>query len=174
MLPSGWMKRYPRLGMRPVAGTIRRWWQSQPAARRRGLVMSYPHYLYLQPAARPDVSVYYNIDDYTLYWPESADEVRELERAAVLAADLTVCVSRLRADELDRRDPGSGRANSPRAPWHPDAVSGRRSRSSGRPSRPLTWRAFRGPISAMSAPSRTGSIGSFWTSSAATFRKPRS
>ncbi len=49
---------------------------------------------------RPDVLVYYNIDDYTLYWPDSAAQVRELERAAVLAADVTVCVSRLRADEL--------------------------------------------------------------------------
>jgi teichuronic acid biosynthesis glycosyltransferase TuaH len=100
VLPSGWMKRYPRLGMRPLAGAIRRWWKSQPADWRRGLVMSYPHYLYLCEQLRPDVSVYYNIDDYTLYWPEIAPQVRELERAAVLAADVTICVSRLRADEL--------------------------------------------------------------------------
>ncbi len=100
VLPSGWMKRYPRLGMRPLSGTIRRWWKSQPAQRRRGLVMSYPHYLYACQQLRPDVAIYYNIDDYTLYWPEAAEQVRELERAAVLAADLTVCVSRLRADEL--------------------------------------------------------------------------
>lgn len=100
VLPSGWMKRYPRLGMRPLSGTIRRWWKSQPAQRRRGLVMSYPHYLYACQQLRPDVAIYYNIDDYALYWPEAAEQVRELERAAVLAADLTVCVSRLRADEL--------------------------------------------------------------------------
>jgi teichuronic acid biosynthesis glycosyltransferase TuaH len=100
VLPSGWMKRYPRLGMRPVARTVRRWWSSQPASPRRGLVITYPHYLYLCELVRPDVSVYYNIDDYTLYWPESASRVRELERRAVLAADVTVCVSRLRADEL--------------------------------------------------------------------------
>ena len=100
VLPSGWMKRYPRLGMRPVARTIRRWWQSQPSDRRRGLVMTYPHYLYLSEMLRPDVLVYYNIDDYTFYWPELAAQVRALERAAVLAADVTVCVSRLRADEL--------------------------------------------------------------------------
>jgi glycosyltransferase involved in cell wall biosynthesis len=100
VLPSGWMKRYPRLGMRPVARTVRRWWQSQAADGRRGLVMSYPHYLYLCEQLRPDVSVYYNIDDYTLYWPEWAQRLRELERAAVLASDVTICVSRLRADEL--------------------------------------------------------------------------
>ena len=100
VLPSGWMKRYPRLGMRPVARAIRRFWQSQPAGWRRGLVMSYPHYLYLLSQLRPDVSVYYNIDDYTLYWPASARQIRALERATVLAADVTVCVSRLRADEL--------------------------------------------------------------------------
>jgi teichuronic acid biosynthesis glycosyltransferase TuaH len=100
VLPSGWMKRYPRLGMRPVSGAIRRWWKSQPSGRRRGLVMSYPHYMYLHDQRRPDISVYYNIDDYTLYWPAMARQVRELERAAVLAADVTICVSRLRADEL--------------------------------------------------------------------------
>ena len=100
VLPSGWMKRYPRLGMRPLARAIRNWWRTQPALWRRGLVMSYPHYLYLQDQLSPDVSVYYNIDDYTLYWPDRAQEIRELERATVLASDVTVCVSRLRADEL--------------------------------------------------------------------------
>ena len=45
VLPSGWMKRYPRLGMRPIARSIRDWWSLQPRSWRRGLVMSYPHYL---------------------------------------------------------------------------------------------------------------------------------
>ena len=31
--------------------------------------MLYPHYLYLRDQLRPDVSVYYNVDDYALYWP---------------------------------------------------------------------------------------------------------
>jgi glycosyltransferase involved in cell wall biosynthesis len=100
VLPSGWMKRYPRLGMRPIARSIRDWWRERPSTWRRGLVMSYPHYLCLHDLLRPDVSIYYNIDDYTLYWPRSADRIRELERATVLAADATICVSRLRADEL--------------------------------------------------------------------------
>jgi len=100
VLPSGWMKRYPRLGMRPIARSIRGWWQTLPPSWRRGLVMSYPHYLYLRDQLRPDVSIYYNIDDYSLYWPRSADRIRALERAVVLAADLTICVSKLRADEL--------------------------------------------------------------------------
>lgn len=100
VLPSGWMKRYPRLGMRPLARAVRNWWHSQPADWRRGLVMSYPYYLYLNDQLRPDVSVYYNIDDYTLYWPEREQEIRELERATVMASDVTICVSRLRAHEL--------------------------------------------------------------------------
>jgi teichuronic acid biosynthesis glycosyltransferase TuaH len=101
VLPSGWMKRYPRLGMRPIARSIRRWWQLLPEPPlRRGLVMSYPHYLYLHEQLRPDVSIYYNIDDYGLYWPRSARRIRELERATVGATDATVCVSRLRAEEL--------------------------------------------------------------------------
>jgi teichuronic acid biosynthesis glycosyltransferase TuaH len=100
VLPSGWMKRFPRLGMRPIAQSIRRWWRLQPAASRRGLVMTYPHYLYLHDQLRPDISLYYNIDDYALYWPGAADQIRSLERAMVSAADVTVCVSKLRADEL--------------------------------------------------------------------------
>ncbi len=100
ILPSGWMKRFPRLGMRPIARSIRSWWRSQPALSRRGLVMTYPHYLYLFDQLRPEVSIYYNIDDYTLYWPDRAEQIRDLERATVLAADQTICVSRLRADEL--------------------------------------------------------------------------
>ncbi len=100
VLPSGWMKRFPRLGMRPVARAIRDWWQHEPAAWRRGLAMSYPHYLYLHKQLRPDVSLYYNIDDYALYWPDAAERVRSLEREMVRTADVTVCVSRLRSDEL--------------------------------------------------------------------------
>ena len=104
ILPSGWMKRYPKLGMRPIARSIRSWWRRLPG-RRRGLVMSYPQYLYLHEQLRPDVSIYYNIDDYSLYWPREADRVQELERALVRAADVTVCVSRLRAGELQAAVP---------------------------------------------------------------------
>jgi glycosyltransferase involved in cell wall biosynthesis len=99
VLPTGWMKRYPRLGMRPIARTVRSWWESLSPGR-RALVMLYPHYLYLRDQLRPDVSIYYNVDDYALYWPRRADRVRELERAMVRSADLTVCVARVRADEL--------------------------------------------------------------------------
>jgi glycosyltransferase involved in cell wall biosynthesis len=105
VLPSGWMKRFPRIGMRPIARSIRAWWQTLPPSWRRGLVMSYPHYLYLHEQLRPDVSIYYNIDDYSLYWPRGAARIRELERATVLAADATVCVSRLRAEELQASIP---------------------------------------------------------------------
>jgi glycosyltransferase involved in cell wall biosynthesis len=100
ILPSGWMKRYPRLGMRPIARSIRSWWRSRPGSWRRGLVLSYPHYLSLRDQLQPDVSVYYNVDDYALYWPRQADRTRSLERAMVRSADATVCVSRLRAEEL--------------------------------------------------------------------------
>jgi glycosyltransferase involved in cell wall biosynthesis len=100
ILPSGWMKRYPVLGMRPVARSIRSWWRLLPHAWRRGLVMSYPHYIYLHRMLRPDVSIYYNIDDYSLYWPRHSQQLSDLEAAVVAAADATVCVSRLRAEEL--------------------------------------------------------------------------
>jgi glycosyltransferase involved in cell wall biosynthesis len=105
VLPSGWMKRYPKIGMRPIAGSIRSWWDLQPGGRRRALVMSYPHYIYLRELVSPDVSIYYNIDDYALYWPRQADRVRSLEKEIVRTSDLTICVSRLRTDELRSRVP---------------------------------------------------------------------
>ena len=40
------------------------------------LVMTYPHYLYLRDLVRPDRHVYFNIDDYALYWPRCADRGR--------------------------------------------------------------------------------------------------
>jgi teichuronic acid biosynthesis glycosyltransferase TuaH len=100
VLPSGWMKRYPSLGMWPIARSVRAWWELFPSAYRRGLVMSYPHYIHLHNRLRPDVSVYYNVDDYSLYWPRWSERIRALEREVVRMADATICVSRLRADEL--------------------------------------------------------------------------
>ena len=99
-LPSGWMKLYPRLGMRPIAREIRRWQARHAAGLPLTLVMSSPYYLYLRDKLRVDRLVYYNIDDYSQYWPRIADKVAALERDAVRAADLTICVSRLRADHL--------------------------------------------------------------------------
>ena len=53
VLPSGWMKRFPGLGMRPIARSIRQWWGLQPRTWRRGLVMSYPHYIHLHNLLEP-------------------------------------------------------------------------------------------------------------------------
>ena len=105
VLPTGWMKTYPRLGMRPIARGIRRWWrqvgpEDRSAKFQRGLVISYPYYLHLRSQLRPDFTVYYNLDDYALYWPTIADEVYALERETVRVADVTVCVSKLRTDQL--------------------------------------------------------------------------
>jgi hypothetical protein len=100
VLPSGWMKRFPSWGMRPIARSIMNWRQSHARDGKLVLVMTYPHYLYLRDLVRPDRQVYFNIDDYSQYWPQCAGRVNELERQAVREADVTVCVSRLRAEEL--------------------------------------------------------------------------
>jgi len=105
VLPPGWMKQFPRLGMRPIARSIRRWRSDHAPDGPLVLVMTYPHYLHLRDQVRPDRQVYYNVDDYAMYWPRQAEEVRRLERRAVREADLTVCVSRQRADELRRAVP---------------------------------------------------------------------
>ena len=100
VLPSGWMKRFPTWGMRPIARSIARWRSEHAPGGALALVMTYPHYLYLRDRVKPDKSIYFNIDDYSQYWPRCADRVNALERQAVREADLTVCVSRLRCEQL--------------------------------------------------------------------------
>jgi teichuronic acid biosynthesis glycosyltransferase TuaH len=105
VLPSGWMKTYPRIGMRPIARTIRRWRAERGGDGPLALVMTYPYYLHLADQVWPDRLVYFNIDDYRLYWPQVADEVTKLELRAVRESDLTVCTSLLRAEELRQAVP---------------------------------------------------------------------
>jgi glycosyltransferase involved in cell wall biosynthesis len=100
VLPSGWMKRFPRLGMRPIARVVRQFWNKAGPSARRGLVVTYPHYSYLWNQLEPETTLYYNIDDYSLYWPRHAATVQRLERELVMRAGATVCVARARADEL--------------------------------------------------------------------------
>ena len=105
VLPSGWMKTYPKIGMRPIARAIRRWKAEQAGNDPLALVMTYPYYLHLADRVWPDRLVYFNVDDYRLYWPKVADEVTRLEHRAVVEADLTVCTSLRRAEELRRAVP---------------------------------------------------------------------
>lgn len=100
VLPPGWMKRYPKIGMKPIQRAIDRWRRSLPFDGPLALVMTYPHYRYLRDLVRPDVQVYLNLDDYALYWPGQADEVRALERQLVSEVDLTACVAQARAEYL--------------------------------------------------------------------------
>ena len=97
-LPPGWMKTFPRLGQRPLARQARRWLGSlEPGPRQTTLWMTYPYYLALADMLAPDRLVYYNLDDYTLYWPAKADNVRAWEARAVTRSDWTVCVAAERA-----------------------------------------------------------------------------
>jgi glycosyltransferase involved in cell wall biosynthesis len=100
VLPSGWMKRFPAWGMRPIRRSIASWQAHCAPGARLALVMTYPHYLYLRDQVRPDLQIYFNIDDYSQYWPRCAERLNVLERQAVRESDLTVCVSNLRCEEL--------------------------------------------------------------------------
>ena len=100
VLPSGWMKRFPRFGMRPIGRAIGDWRRRHAGDGRLALVMTYPHYVYLRDAVRPERTLYYNLDDYALYWPRKAEQVRAIELRAVRESDLTVCVSRAKSPRL--------------------------------------------------------------------------
>ena len=107
ILPPGWMKTYPRLGMRPLAWAAREWHRSLDEPRPLVLAVSYPHYLYLRDLLRPDGLVYYNMDDYAFYWTARREAIRRLERRTVREADLSVFCAKSRADELTRIVPAS-------------------------------------------------------------------
>lgn len=107
ILPPGWMKTYPQLGMRPLAWAARRWHRSLPRPRPLALAISYPHYLHLRDLLQPDALLYYNMDDYAFYWASKGDSIRKLERQAVTEADLSVFCARSRADELTTAVPSA-------------------------------------------------------------------
>jgi glycosyltransferase involved in cell wall biosynthesis len=100
VLPPGWMKTYPRLGMQPIAWAVREWHRRLESPRRLALAISYPHYLYLRDLVRPDALIYYNMDDYGFYWSSRREAVERLERCAVRDADLSVFCAKVRSDEL--------------------------------------------------------------------------
>lgn len=99
-LPAGWMKTYPRIGMRPIAKLVWRWRREVAPRARLTLVMTYPHYLALRDMVEPEDTIYLNVDDYRLYWPRHAGQIAELERRAVVESNLTACVAWARSQEL--------------------------------------------------------------------------
>jgi glycosyltransferase involved in cell wall biosynthesis len=100
VLPPGWMKTYPRLGMRPLSWAIASWRRRLDGPRPLALAITYPHYLYLRDLVRPDALVYYNMDDYGFYWSSRRRVVQTLERRAVREADLSICCAKVRSEEL--------------------------------------------------------------------------
>lgn len=109
-LPPGWMKKFPRTGQWPLAHAAQKWLKkNQLAPDQASLVITYPYYLELARQIRPRKLLYYNLDDYTLYWPARATEVTTWEARAVAQADWTVCVAVERADRLKNAYPEHAR-----------------------------------------------------------------
>ncbi len=105
VLPPGWMKSYPRIGMLPISWAVRDWRRELPAPRPLALAVSYPHYLYLRDLLQPEALVYYNMDDYSFYWRSRRLAIRRLERRLVEEADLSIFCAKIRADELCKAVP---------------------------------------------------------------------
>lgn len=105
VLPPGWMKTLPQIGMRPIAAAIKAWRKSLDKPKPLALVISYPHYIRLRDWIKPDLLVYYNMDDYGFYWSSRREAVRALERKVVREADLSVFCAISRAREMATRLP---------------------------------------------------------------------
>jgi len=172
LLPPGWMKRFPEFGMRPIARAIRRFWERRPGDR-RGLVVTYPHYRHLIDLARPDATLYYNMDDYIFYWPEWVEPLRRLEYELIERSASTVCVGLNQAEAFRRAVPSAASrihhipTGRPPRSWRESpctAPAPRRRTSLGYPAR--CW--------ASSARSRTDSTGRCWRRPPRHFQRRRS
>lgn len=106
-LPPGWMKSWPCLGQWPLSVSIRKWLRQQSTESRPYLWITYPFYTELARQLGLTPTIYYNLDDYTHYWPSQSQTVIKAEAQTVISSQWTVCVSRYRAEELKKKYPSA-------------------------------------------------------------------
>ncbi len=101
ILPPGWMKSMPRIGQWPLVSLSRRWLRSHGIREFEALLwITYPFYLEMARQLKPSRLVYYNLDDYELYWPVQRQKVCEWEAKTIDQADFTVCVAIHQAEKF--------------------------------------------------------------------------
>lgn len=107
VLPPGYAGRLEPLFrpmLRAMIGTERRRLRAQGGGE-PWVIAPYP---YLEPwvAGVPDARlIYYNLDEYTLYDPARAKEIRAKEDRLVMRAAKTLCLAKYQVEELRRRHP---------------------------------------------------------------------
>lgn len=104
LLPTGWFSRYPSVAMKTLGWMVERGLRKLGIKRYR-LVLSFPQYLRLLSHLQPDSLIYYWSDDFRAYWPNRVEETDRFEKELVERADLVVCASRSKADEIKSQCP---------------------------------------------------------------------
>lgn len=104
LLPTGWFSRYPTVAMKTLGWMVERGLRKLGIKRYR-LVLSFPQYLRLLSHLNPDSLIYYWSDDFRAYWPNRVEETDRFEKELVERADLVVCASRSKADEIKSQHP---------------------------------------------------------------------
>lgn len=105
-MPPGWMFSLWPWSARRLAKDIRKFVGSSSFA----LVITYPQYRSLLTLLRPDVSIYYNLDDYSDNWPNCAEQMEQWENETVAASDIIICIARHRRQLLQARVPAKATA----------------------------------------------------------------
>ncbi len=100
-LPPGWMFYGWPLTRKWLARSVREFVGAEPYV----LVLCFPQYRSILSELAPDLTVYYNYDDYRDNWPEYADWLATAERKMVRAADCTICIARRRTQVLGEAVP---------------------------------------------------------------------
>lgn len=97
--PPGWFSRVPGPFMAVLARELRQW-KKKTDSNSLITVATFPQYLPVIRRATPDFSIYYWSDNFQTYWPGRSRWVTKLENELVERADLTICCSKSKADEL--------------------------------------------------------------------------
>ena len=98
--PPGWLFHYWVLTRRVILTLIRKF----QGENRSIFVFNYPYYSDLAKDLN-GISIYYSMDVYADYWPGRELQTQSSEQLAIDRADITLCVSRYRADLLKQTYP---------------------------------------------------------------------
>jgi len=100
MLP-GWMFSFWSISSKVIADAVKRFAGNEETV----LVFTYPQYRSMLSIVQPELSIYYNLDNYADNWPRHAKVLSQWEEETVRRVDATVCIAQYRQQFLQRRVP---------------------------------------------------------------------
>lgn len=105
--PAGWFVSFGWLTMPWIARKATRIAKKLLGAMPDTVSFVSPHYIHLQKALKPNITVYHPIDDYATYWPRRAALTKKHESEMMDRSDLIICAGHYLCQELKQLYPKS-------------------------------------------------------------------